>query len=217
MLRAVRNKSRKGSTILEFAIVAPMLVLLLAGSFTIGMSLVRASQLGQVCRNANVLVVRGINLAQSQNQQLVVRTASGLGMNITGTNTPDPAGKAVVILTRVLRVGNNACNAGISNWDQNPSSCANHGSYVITSRILIGNQTRWASVTGTPASALQSDGTLSDADIATNTGNRATGFPGIIALSLDEFTFIAEAFADTNEIRLFGNILPPEIRVRNLS
>ena len=217
MLRVVKYKSRRGNTILEFAIVAPVLVLLLAGSFTIGMSLVRASQLGQVCRNANVLVVRGINLAQSQNQQLVVRTAAGLGMNIPGTNNPNPAGKAVVILTRVLRVGNNACNAGISNWDQNPSSCPNHGSYVITTRIVIGNQTRWSSATGSPASPLLSDGTVSEANVATNTGNRATGFPGIISLSLDEFTFIAEAFADASEIALFRNILPPVIRVRNLS
>jgi hypothetical protein len=217
MLLVVKNKSRKGNTILEFAIVGPMLVLLLAGAFTVGMSLVKAIQLGQVCRNANVLVVRGINLSQTQNQQLVVRTAAGLGMNITGTTNPDPAGKAAVILTRVLMVGSNACNAGISSWDQNPASCPNYGAYVITGRIVIGNQTRWSSPTGTPASPIQSDGTLTDANIATNTGNRATGFPGIITLGLDEYTFIAEAFADTSELNLFGNMLPPVIQVRNLS
>lgn len=98
--------------------LAPALMILLGGAFTIGISLVKAIQVGQVCRNANVLCVRGVDLPRLENQKLIVKTAMGLGLNVPNTYNPDPNGKAVVILTRVIRVGPNACNAGIPTWDQ---------------------------------------------------------------------------------------------------
>ena len=54
---ARRQKSQGGNVIIEFALVAPFLMLLLAGVFTIGMSLNRSIQCSNVCRNANGVAV----------------------------------------------------------------------------------------------------------------------------------------------------------------
>ncbi len=201
----------------EMALVSPLLVLLLSGSFTIGMSLTKTLVAGQLVRNANVLNVRGIDLSQVANQRALLRAAPGLGLNLPNTWNPDPNGKATVILTKVIRVGPNACNLGIPTWNQNPTSCPNYGQYVIASRVKIGNQTRWASDTGTPSSTPGTGGKISDANVATVTGNRASNFPGIITLSNDEFTLIAEVAADISSLNIFKLIPNPLIRVRNLS
>ncbi|MBM3811379.1 MAG: hypothetical protein FJW20_07055 [Acidimicrobiia bacterium] len=211
------NRSRKGSFITEFAIVAPFLVMLLAGGYTIGMSLTRTLVAGQLCRNANVLNVRGIDLSQPASKRALLRTAPGLNMTLPGSWDPDPNGKGAVIITKVIRVGPNTCNLGIPGWDQNPGSCPNYDRYVIASRIVIGNTTRWQSATGQPSSVPGANGNLTDWQVATVTGNQALGFPGIIALNLDEFSLLAETFADISNLDLFSFLKTPVIAVRNLS
>lgn len=214
------NRKREGSALVEFALIAPFLVTLLAGSFSLGMGLNRAVQARQAVRNANVLQVRGYDLSSIANQRLIVRTAQGLGMELPSPAapfTPNPNGKATVILTTVRRVGAVQCNLGITNWNQNPTSCPNHGFYVITRRSIIGNTTRWASQAGNPASTPGANGMLTDAQIATVTGNRATNFPAMLALELDEFTYMAEMYVDTEDISMFPIINPVGIYVRNFS
>ena len=176
-----KHSSERGNSILEFALVGSLfLVPMLAGSYSLGMSLVKALQVGQVCRDANILVVRNIDLSQSGNQSLVVRTAAGLGMNVAGTNTPDPNGLGVLILSTVHRVSDNDCVAQGQNAD---SSCPNWHYYVFTRRIVIGNTAKLTSVMGNPGDTLASDGTLTPAQYILNTGNRASGFPPISALN----------------------------------
>ena len=221
-LRAdTKHKGRRiGSSLVEFALIAPFMVTLLGGSFSIGMGLNRAVQARQVVRNANVLQVRSYDLSNVSNQRLVVRTAQGLGMELPSPATPftpDPNGKATVILTTVRRVGPVQCNLGITNWNQNPTSCPNYGMYVITRRTIIGNTTRWTSAAGNPGSTPQANGTLTDAQVATVTGNQATGFPAMLQLALDEYTYMAEMYVDTNDISMFPIVNPVGIYVRNFS
>ena len=220
----LRNRKRKGSSIVEFAVVAPMLFGLLVGTFSLGNGLSRMVQAGSVCRNANVLVVRGFDLANWDNQRLVVKTAAGLGMNIPGTYSwPDPSGKAAVILTKVIKVGLSACAQGVTNWNGDTGTCANYQKYVIASRVIIGNQTRWPSATGSPSSSTNSRGELSDAAIATVPGNRATGFSDvdgastIVKLLDDEYTYISEVFVDAVDLSVPYLIQMDTIRVRNVS
>jgi hypothetical protein len=212
-----RQERQRGNVLVEFAMLFPFLVTMLAGAFTLGMSLTRAVQASQLCRNANVLMVRSIDLSTPANQRLLLRTGAGLGLNVPGTNNPNPNGKGTIFLTKVIRVGNNACYLGITNWNGNPSTCPNHGQYVIGQRIRIGNTSRWSSVTGNPASPLLSDGSLTDNAIATGTGNRATGFPGIVQLAEDEFAYISEVFADVDDLTLLNFMKAPVINVRNVS
>jgi hypothetical protein len=213
------RERRKGSFLIEFAIVIPTLVLLLTGVSDIGLILATTNQISQVCRSANVLTVRGIDLSQSANQQLLMRTANGLGLNVSGTYNPNPNGKGVIYITKVLMVGPNECAQGITNWDGKPSSCPNYGQYVIANRIVMGNSTRWASPIGKPVTTQYPDGDLYDADIATNTGNQAKGFGtgGIITLALDQYTYVAEVFVDVSNLNMFGVIKTPVVFMRNLS
>jgi Flp pilus assembly protein TadG len=211
-------RCQRGNVIVEFAILFPFLTSMLAGAFTIGMSLTKAVQCSQLCRNANVLMVRSIDLSSNANKQLLLRTGSGLGMNIAGTNTPDPNGKGTIILTKVVRVGDSACYSGITAWNGNPATCPNHGQYVIAQRIIIGNTSQWASATGTASGVvLDSKGNVSDQDIAQNSSARATGFPGIVQLNNDEFTYVSEVFADVSDLTLMNWMQAPMISVRNVS
>ena len=212
-----RYRGENGNFLLEFAMLAPFLVLLLAGTVDVGMALNRSILAGQVCRNANVLMVRGIDLSLSQNQQLVMRTAAGLGLNIPGTNTPNPSGRGVILLTKVLRVGPLECSIGIANWNGSPDTCPNYDKYVIANRITVGNGTSWQSKFGNPATTLKSNGDLYDADIAAGTSNVAQGFPAALALDLDQYTYISEIYVDTSTYQLFSAVSTPLIYMRNFS
>jgi hypothetical protein len=212
-----RQKRQRGSFMIEFALVAPFLMILLAGSFTVGMGLNRSIQCSQVCRNANALMARGVDLSKPTAQQMLIRAASGMGFNQTGSSLPDPNGKGGIYLTKVVRVGPSQCYMGIPTWDGNPSTCPNFGQYVIAQRIRICNTTRWSSSLGNPASALSSSGSLTDADIANVSGNRATNFTDIITLANDEFAFISELFADIDDLAMIPWLAAPRISMRNVS
>ena len=212
-----RKQSERGSFLMEFAFVAPAMILMSAGAFEVGFSLVRATQAFTVCRNANVLMARSIDLSVPQNQQLLMRSTPGLAMTQTGTWNPDPNGKGVVILTKVYLVGDLECAQGIANWDGTRGSCPNWGQYVIASRITIGNATRWTSLMGNPRDTPGSNGNLSDAQICTNPANIATGFPGFLTLNADKYTYVSEIFVDISAYNFFSLVRTPIIYKRNLS
>jgi len=197
------NSHEKGNSILEFAIVGALfLVPMLAGSYELGMCLVKMLQVGQVARDANILVVRGIDMSQSDNQSLVVKTAQGLGMNVSGTNNPDSNGLGVVILTTVHKVSGNDCLAEGQKAD---STCPNYEQYVITRRIAIGNTAKLTSVTGSPSDTLASNGTLTQAQWVMHTGDRASGFPGLVTLVDGTDAYIAEDAFDISAIQVFAS------------
>ena len=82
------NKSHKsnqrGSTILEFAIVAPCLVLVLFGSTGLGIMMGRYSQAVQVARDVAHMYSDGVDFTQSSNQNIVIQQlAAGTGMTAT--------------------------------------------------------------------------------------------------------------------------------------
>lgn len=208
---------------MEFALVTPFLMLLLAGAFTLGMSLNRSIQASNVIRNANVLMARKVDLSREENQQMLIRSAAGLHFNIPGTNLPNPDGNGVIILTKVIKVGPVQCALGIPGWNSLPSSCPNYGQYVIAQRISIGNTSRWASAFGNPSGTLQSNGEVTDADIANLTANRASGFKatntgdGILFLDLDMFAYMGELFADVSDLNMLPWLEAPNISIRNVS
>jgi hypothetical protein len=207
-----------------------MLIPILAGSFTIGMCMVNTIKMSVVCRGAAVLFLRatvdpagGFDLSQSYNQAIIVRAASGLGMNLPGTNLPNPSGLGAVILSRVVRVGDAECSAGVipppspfSGWSI--SNCANYGSYVLAGRIVVGNGSRFSSRIGTPpAGALQADGTVSAHNIATNSGLQVPGFASVLPLSSGTFGLVSEMYTDLSRINLFSILSHPVVYMRNFT
>ena len=116
-----RRRTDRGNTILEFALLVSFLVPMLTGAFTIGMALTKSIQVSNVSRDAVILLVRatidpqsGLDLSQTQNQRIIVRTAKGLGMNLNAQNDPDPNGLGVVVLSKVVMVSDQECAIGIS-------------------------------------------------------------------------------------------------------
>jgi Flp pilus assembly protein TadG len=222
-----RPTSQQGNAFVEFALCMAFLTPLLAGAFSTGLSLVKSIQVGEVCRVADVLNVRGINLAQTDNQQLVIKAAQGLGMNQSGSFLPNPSGNGVVILTRVYRVDSNDCLAqGVA---ATSSACPNLNYYVITNRIIIGNSALFTSVTGNPATTPDSAGNIDPKDYTLNTGNRALDFPdptvmspsgwtsGLLYLDPGSYTFVSEAAVNISALNLFPILQTPMLYARDLS
>src|ERR1700733_9451284 len=123
----IARRRRKGNFLVEMALASWVLLYMLVGSFQMGLMLVRAIQAGEVCRNGNVLMIRGIDLSQSQNQQLLLRTGASLGINTAGAWTPSSTGAGVVILSQVYYVGPLECSNGVTNFDGTTATCPNMG------------------------------------------------------------------------------------------
>jgi hypothetical protein len=227
-----RATSREaGNTILEFAIVMVILVPMFAGAFTIGMALTKAIQVSNAARDAVVLMVRsntdaesGLDLSQTQNQRIIVRAAQGLGMASPGTENPNPNGSSVMILSKVVMVGAAECSLGITPapsgappW--NAGNCPNYGSYVFAYRVVIGNGTTWSSTLGNPGGTVQTDGTITPADIASNSSDRAANFASATGMTLLSSTFalVSEMYANVSYLNFFSVLTNPVIYARSIS
>jgi hypothetical protein len=225
------KRGQAGNTILEFAIVMVVLVPMFAGAFTIGMALTKGIQVSNVAHDAVVLMVTantnpnsGLDLSQSQNQAIIVDAASGLGMNVSGTNNPSSTGLGVVILSKVVMVGPTECSLGGMTpnssspfWDA--SNCPNYGSYAFEYRVVIGNGTRWSSTLGNPGATVASNGTISAQDIASNTSDQDTSFPTVTGLTLlsSNYALVSEMYADVSYLNFFNVMTNPVIYARSIS
>jgi hypothetical protein len=214
----IARRRTKGSFLVEMALVSWLLLFMLMGSFQMGMMLVRAIQAGEICANGNVLEIRGIDLSQTLNQELLLRTAPSLGINTAGSWLPSSTGAGVVILSQVYNVGPLECSNGVASFDGTTATCPNLGQNVIAMRITIGNTSQGSSIAGNPSSTPGSNGFLTANQICTVTGNVAAGgFSSIIALSEDQYTWVAEVYANSNAYNIFPWMPAPTIYMRNLS
>ncbi len=226
-----RRRKEAGNTILEFALVMTFLVPMFAGAFTIGMALTKAIQVSNVARDAVVLMVRsnsdpesGLDLSVTQNQRIIVRAAQGLGMNSDVQDDPSTTGTAVVILSKVVMVGPTECSlAGLTPHGTSPfwdaGNCPNYGRYVFAYRVVIGNGTRWSSTIGHPGGTVQSNGTITAADIASNTSDVASTFSSVTGMTLSASTFalVSEMYADVSYLNFFSVMGNPVIYARSIS
>jgi Flp pilus assembly protein TadG len=227
-----RNQGETGNAMVEFALVMAFLVPMFAATFTIGAALSKGIQVSNICRDAVVLMVRsstdpneGLDLSQTQNQRIIVRAATGLGMASDASYDPSTTGNGVLILSKVVDVGPAECSlAGLTPhttapfWDT--SNCANFGSYVFAYRVVIGNTTRWTSQVGTPPSGdVLTNGTISAHNIATDTSNRAVSnfSTGVVALTASTYALIAEMYADVSYLNIFSIWNTPIIYSRTIS
>jgi hypothetical protein len=216
---------------LEFGIVMVFLIPMFTGAFSIGMALTKAIQVSNVARDAAVLMVRsntdpnsGLDLSQTQNQRIIVRAAQGLGMASDAQDDPSSTGSGVVILSKVVMVGPAECSLGITPaptgappW--NAGNCPNYDSYVFAYRVVIGNGGRWNSTLGNPGGTVQSNGTITLADIASNTSDRVTNFSSVTGMTLTSGTFalISEMYADISYLNFFSVLKNPTIYARSIS
>jgi hypothetical protein len=227
-----RSKSEAGQAMLEFSIVTISLAFMFAGAFTIGAMLNKALLVSNVTRSAAVLMVTSVtnpkadlNLVLPQNQRILISEASGLGMASDAQFDPSATGNGAIFLSKIILVGANECAAGVSPiptgvppW--NTSACPNYGSYVFAYYVPIGNNTRWASYFGTPPSSLvQSDGTVSAANIAKATTVQVptTIMTSVITLASSQYALISETYADVSSVSVFSIFKPPVIYFRTVT
>jgi hypothetical protein len=141
---ARRGKRQKGQEIIEFSLIAILLVGTFMGSFITGMNLIRSNQANQVCRDLDDMYIHGADFSTYAMQQLAARLAGGLDLQIGSSFTGQQAantgnsGNVVVTVSQMMWVGSttdpNCAAVGASN-------CTNHDSFVFTQRIQFGNGT----------------------------------------------------------------------------
>jgi Flp pilus assembly protein TadG len=190
-----REKNQRGNNLLEFALLSLFLVPAFFGTVSTGMALGKAIQTSQVARDAGHMYVRQVDFSMTQNKNLIVRLANGMGMTLTG-------GNGVVILTQVLMVGAAECTAaGLSD-----AQCVNKNWPVITQRLTVGNTGLYTSSIGNPNSNLiGSDGTITPTNYLRESSCRAQTLSqgtavGLLTLQNAERTYVSEAFFRAPEL-----------------
>ncbi len=184
-MRNRHGRSEAGSALIEFAFCMVFFIIpLLTGTMYIGLSLIRAIQVTEVCRDAAHMYSYGVDFSQAAPQGMLVALGPELGMQTSG-------GNGVVIFSTVTFIAPSDCTA--AGLQQNTGSCPNMNSYVITRRIVVGNSTLHASNFGTPnASIIGSDGTITNTNYLTDTSAQANGFSSLLTLTSGQNAFMAE-------------------------
>ncbi len=193
----IRDRRRRGNTIIEFGLVAIFLVPLFLGTINLGLNLGYNLQVSQIARDAGHMYVRQLDFSLDASKELVVRMASGMGMTKTG-------GKGVVILTKVLFVGDDQCAAG----GLTGGACSNRGRAVMVQRYTIGDPSLRTSSIGTPPAGMLL--TAPDTDLGLKAGDilpsnyltqsslvtaaTETMLPGMLA---GETAFVVESYFKT--------------------
>ncbi len=187
MMRQTSRRCSRGNSLIEFALAFALLMPLYVWMLVFGFDLKRMMQTMQVSRDAGHMYARGVDFSLAGNQEVLVRLAAGMNMTRTG-------GAGVVILTRLLKVGEQDCfDGGIS-----VGACLNLGQTVVTQRLVVGNAGLQSSqVASPPDSLLEADGSIPPDDYLTKVEARAAGFESILSLASGETAYVAEAWFDS--------------------
>lgn len=187
LMKRTSRRSSRGNSLIEFALAFALLMPLYVWMLVFGLDLRRMMQTSQVSRDAGHMYARGVDFSLPGNQDVLVRLAAGMNMTRTG-------GAGVVILTRLLKVGDQECtDGGVA-----VGSCSNLDQTVVTQRIVVGNASlKPSQVASPPDSLLKPDGSIIPADYLTKSAARAAGFDSILVLASGEMAYVAEAWFDS--------------------
>jgi hypothetical protein len=137
---ARRKRRERGNEMIEFALLAVLLVPTLLFMFIAGMNLIRLQQSTQVCRDIGDLYIHAVDFTTYDAQVLAQRLAGGLGLTVgaqfAGNNAANTsnAGTGYVIASEVMYVGSGACGALPAG-----TACTNQNKYVFLQQIAFGN------------------------------------------------------------------------------
>jgi len=183
--RRRRASGRRGQSIIEFAFALPFLILIVVGTFAVGMLLDRHMTVTQLVRNAGNMFARGIDFSLDANKQVLLRAATNMNMTVSG-------GDGIVYLTLVVIAP--------------PGSGDNEGLPVMAQRFQIGDAQVASSQIGSPP--VNADGTVPDFFNAA--GARATLPTAITNVLLpNERVFVSEVIHQPKQL-MFPGIVAPE-------
>ena len=162
---------------IEFCLSAILWTTVLMGLCTVGINLIRAIQVEQVCRDAGRMYSAGLDFTQAGNQNLLIMVATGLNVTTSG-------GNGVFVFSTVEYIGTPQC-----------ASCANLNQYVFIQRAVVGNASLLTSPFGTPAAGIiGSSGNIASSDYLTNTSARAAGFGNLVVLTAGQVAYLTETY-----------------------
>jgi Flp pilus assembly protein TadG len=166
MIRRSNRSKQKGSTIVELALVVPMLTLLFFGVVGLGIMMGRYVQAVTVARDVAHMYANGVDFSIAANQNIIInQLAQGTGITTNG-------GNGTIVMSRITTVYQADCDAaGFSN------NCTNLNLPVFTQRLTLGDTTLRSSTFGTPGS-LDGQGNIAPSVYMKNTDSsvRTTGF-----------------------------------------
>jgi hypothetical protein len=195
-----RRSRQRGYEILEFGLMAILLVPAFLWVFINGMNMIRLIQCNQICRDIGNLYIHGVDYTTYQAQQVAATLAQGYGLQIgssyTGSNPANDGngGNGWIILSEIMYVGTSACSALPSG-----TTCTNSGKYVYIMRADFGNKSlqingnSLASAIGTPSSAtINPEGYV--ANYLTDAHAVAPNAGSYITLGDTQVAYVAETF-----------------------
>ena len=163
-----------------YALGAIFLVPLTIGVLMVTSHAEQDGRANQISRDLASMYAQGVDFSRSENRDIAMRVAEGLGMD---------SAQGVVILSKIRVVHNSDCGG--------TQKCLNDGHAVVTQRYVLGNAGLRASSFGTPAKLDESTGNI--ADWVNDPSARAEEFS--TQLKPGEVTYAAECYLASRESR----------------
>jgi hypothetical protein len=159
------RRQERGSSILEFALAGTFLLIpLVLGTATIGLSILESIHAVELNRDAAHMFARGVDFSKAANRSLLLELANGL-------NISDSGGNGVVILSEI--------------------DAAGAGQAVCSKRLVIGNAALHSSDFATPTKFTDSQAGVVD---ITDPSANANAFLNVLAMSAGDKAYVAEAY-----------------------
>jgi len=172
-----RTPQARATTVRLYAVGAIFLVPLSIGVLLVNSSASQNVHANEISRDVASMYAQGIDFSKTENRNIVLRAAEGLGVHID-------QGQGVLILSKIRVVHDSDCSA-----DQ-PTNCSNKGYAVVTQRYVIGNPGLRLSSFGTPARVDAATGNVRN--WAGDVSARAQDFT--TRLNPGELTYAAECY-----------------------
>ncbi len=170
-LKGIDRRSLRGSSLLEFVLAASFVFLpLLAGTASVGMSMVRSIDVVALNRDAGHMFAEGVDFSQPANRNILLVIAGTLGITNTG-------GNGVIILSEIDGTGTNT------------AVCARQ--YVIGNAAL-----RASSYVNPSSSLLDSSGAVTN--LNDPSANAAAFTPAVMPMNAGDVAYLAETFVSTS-------------------
>jgi Flp pilus assembly protein TadG len=189
---AIRRKGESGVSVLEFALVAFPMILMMFGVVVIGVDLGRAIQVAQICRDADSMFSRGVPLYSTAAQSFLVQ----LGQNM---NLQSSGGDGLIILSKIQFIPDPSCGTPTSSTYANCTVGTNR----LVQRIQVGNTAITGSSTRFPTAGTVSYDSLDQVNNYTTDANAViSNFATSLQLKPLEESFVAEAYFQTTTVSL---------------
>ena len=197
ILKATKRgpNGQRGTSVLEFALIALPMLIMMFGVVVIGYDLGQAVQVAQLARDADAMFMRGIPMYQTSAQNFLIQ----LGQNL---NLRSDAGDGLITLSKIQFIPDPSCGAPS---DASYANCT-VGTNRLVQRIIIGNTSIPGASTRFPTAGSVSYDSLDQVNNYLTDNNAVIGnFASALQLKPLEISYVAEAYFQTNQVS-FGSI-----------